>query len=90
MLGCKALDEENKQVDGEVVDGDGMNLGKEVNCSPGEKKSGGKLLEKFDLDFVARVVVLHNKCRTSAKKCGTNKNQRSTKRESEEEHKQSR
>ena len=57
------MDEENKQVDGEVGDRDGMNRGKEVNCSPREQKSGGKLLEKFDLNFVARIVVLHNKCK---------------------------
>ena len=40
-----------------------MNSGKEVSCGPGKEKSGGKLLEKFDLDYVARVVVLHNKCK---------------------------
>ena len=52
-----------------------MNPSKEVHCIPGEEESGGKLLEMWDLNFVTRVVALHNKSNSSANKCDTNEKQ---------------
>ena len=37
----------------------GRNSREEVNTEPGEKESGGELLEMIELDFVAWVVVWH-------------------------------
>ena len=60
MFGGNALQKKKKEVDGEVSDGNLVNPGKEVHGSPREEKSGGKLLEEGDFDFVTRVVLLHN------------------------------
>ena len=38
-----------------------MDVGEELKIGPGQEEGGRKLLEKIDLDFVARVVTLHAK-----------------------------
>jgi hypothetical protein len=64
IIGCNLLKKKKKKVDGDVkkIQGwIGRNSREEVNREPGEKESGGELLKKIALDFVAWVTVLHKK-----------------------------
>jgi hypothetical protein len=62
IIGCNLLKKKKKKVDGDVekIKGwVGRKSREEVNREPGEKQSGGELLEKIELDFVTGVTVLH-------------------------------
>jgi hypothetical protein len=62
IIGCNLLKKKKKKVDGDVKNLKGWvgrNSREEVNSEPGQKESGGELLEKIKLDFVAWVTVSH-------------------------------
>jgi hypothetical protein len=62
IIRCNLLKKKKNQVDGDVkkINWGGRDAREEVNREPGEKESGGKLLKKIELDFVAWVAVLQN------------------------------
>jgi hypothetical protein len=70
-----------------------VNASEELNRGPGDKESGGELLEGVDCDQVTRVAVLHknvkNFCRgffPGVKRALTRKRRSTTSREKEEVH----